>query len=122
MVTVTLASWPALIVCVGGLAVRHVTEVERALCDDPVAAPATPPENRVRARAIPIARTRGRLNKPDAFLLMWLDLSFTVNFRDERKRGKRERLPQRGRSESYSALFRTLNNSTIDQTYLLLLC
>lgn len=85
MVTVTLASWPALTVCVGGLAVMHFVGVESAPCDDVVAALATPPKSQVRARANTIARTRGRLNKRDEFLLMLLDLSFIANFRDECK-------------------------------------
>lgn len=85
MVTVTLASWPALTVWVGGLAVRHGVGEEEVLCDDVGAALATPPKSEVRARANNIARTRGRLNKRDEFLLMSLDLSFMANFRDEYK-------------------------------------
>lgn len=97
MVAVTLAGWPALIVWERGLAVRH--DVVGA-CDEVVAALATPPKSKVRDRARTVARIEGRLNKPDKFLLMGLNLSFIATF-DKCKRGERER-PLRPRSEGRS--------------------
>ncbi|HEY7418738.1 MAG TPA: hypothetical protein VH593_26400 [Ktedonobacteraceae bacterium] len=78
MVTVTLASWPAWTVCVGGLAARQFAEAEGALWDDVAAALATPAKSKVRVKANAIARTGERLNNPDEFLLMLLNLSFSA--------------------------------------------
>lgn len=92
MVAVTFASWPALTVCVGGLAVRHFVGAEAGLCDDVVAALATSAKRKVRARANTIARMGRCLNRPDEFLLMLLAFLSLLIFRDECKQGERERL------------------------------